>query len=75
MTLRVPMVSPEKPRELGDAMGMPARRTRSEAFRVAANNPGVARVAFTQLMQLLETPRTPPPAARRSTGSTRACAT
>lgn len=57
MTLRVPMVSPEKARELGDAMGMPARRTHSEAFRVVANNPGVARVAFTQLMQLLENNR------------------
>ena len=54
MTLRVPMVSLERARELGDAMGMPARRTQSEAFRVVANNPGVARVAFSQLMQLLE---------------------
>ena len=54
MTLRVPMVSPERARELGGAMGMPARRTGSEAFRVVANNPGVARVAFFQLMQLLE---------------------
>jgi alkylhydroperoxidase family enzyme len=35
-------------------MGMPERRTQSEAFRVVANNPGVARVAFGQLMQLLE---------------------
>jgi len=35
MPLRVPMVSPEKARELGDAMGMPARRTQSAAFRVA----------------------------------------
>jgi hypothetical protein len=35
-------------------MGMPARRTQSEAFRVVSNNPGVARVAFGQLMQLLE---------------------
>jgi alkylhydroperoxidase family enzyme len=48
------MVSLERARELGDAMGMPARRTQSEAFRVVANNPGVARVAFSQLMQLLE---------------------
>jgi alkylhydroperoxidase family enzyme len=54
MTSRVPMVSLERARELGDAMGMPARRTQSEAFRVVANNPGVARVAFSQLMQLLE---------------------
>ena len=54
MSLRVPMVSPERARELGEAMGMPARRTGSEAFRVVANNPGVARVAFGQLMQLLE---------------------
>jgi alkylhydroperoxidase family enzyme len=54
MTLRVPMVTPERARELGEAMGMPARRTQSEAFRVVANNPGVARVAFGQLMQLLE---------------------
>jgi alkylhydroperoxidase family enzyme len=57
MALRVPMVSPEKARELGDAMGMPARRTQSEAFRVVANNPSVARVAFTQLIQLLENNR------------------
>ena len=54
MTSRVSMVSLERARELGDAMGMPARRTQSEAFRVVANNPGVARVAFSQLMQLLE---------------------
>ncbi len=54
MTSRVPMVSLERARELGDAMGMPARRTQSEAFRTVANNPGVARVAFSQLMQLLE---------------------
>ena len=54
MTARVPMISLERARELGDAMGMPARRTQSEAFRTVANNPGVARVAFTQLMQLLE---------------------
>ena len=54
MTSRVPMVSLEHARELGDAMGMPARRTQSEAFRTVANNPGVARVAFSQLMQLLE---------------------
>jgi alkylhydroperoxidase family enzyme len=54
MALRVPMVSPERARDLGNAMGMPARRTQSEAFRVVANNPGVARVAFSQLMQLLE---------------------
>ena len=54
MTARVPMVSPERARELGEAMGMPAARTRSEAFRTVANNPGVARVAFSQLMQLLE---------------------
>src|SRR5438874_9530001 len=54
MSLRVPMVSPERARELGEAMGMPARRTQSEAFRTVANNPGVARVAFGQLMQLLE---------------------
>ena len=54
MTARVPMVSPERARELGEAIGMPARRTQSEAFRVLANNPGVARVAYTQLIQLLE---------------------
>jgi len=42
MASRVPMVSSEKARELGDAMGMPARRTQSEAFRVVANNPGLA---------------------------------
>src|SRR4029077_16607175 len=44
MTARMPMVSLERARELGEAMGMPARRTQSEAFRVMANNPGVARV-------------------------------
>ena len=54
MTSRVPMVSAERARELGEAMGMPARRTQSEAFRVLANNPGVARVAYGQLIQLLE---------------------
>jgi alkylhydroperoxidase family enzyme len=54
MTSRVAMVSLERARELGDAMGMPVRRTQSEAFRVVANNPGVARVAFSQLIQLLE---------------------
>ena len=54
MTARVPMVSLQHARDLGEAMGMPARRTQSEAFRVVANNPGVARVAFGQLMQLLE---------------------
>jgi alkylhydroperoxidase family enzyme len=57
MTARVPMVSLERARELGEAMGMPARRTQSEAFRTVANNPGVARVAFGQLMQLLENNR------------------
>jgi alkylhydroperoxidase family enzyme len=54
MSLRVPMVSLERSRELGEAMGLPARRTQSEAFRVLANNPGVARVAYNQLIQLLE---------------------
>lgn len=54
MTLRVPMVPPERARELGETLGMPAQRTESAAFRVAANNPGVARVLFGQLMQLLE---------------------
>jgi len=54
MTSRVPMVSLEHARELGEAMGLPARRTQSEAFRVLANNPGVARVAYSQLIQLLE---------------------
>ena len=54
MSPRVPMVSLERARELGDAMGMPGRRTGSEAFRTVANNPAVARVAFSQLMQLLE---------------------
>ncbi len=57
MTSRVPMVSLERARELGEAMGLPARRTQSEAFRVVANNPGVARVAFGQLLQLLENNR------------------
>jgi alkylhydroperoxidase family enzyme len=54
MTSRVPMVSLEGALELGEAMGLPARRTQSEAFRVLANNPGVARVAYSQLIQLLE---------------------
>src|SRR5690242_19486536 len=54
MTLRVPMVPLDCARELGEAMGLPARRTQSEAFRVLANNPGVARVAYSQLIQLLE---------------------
>lgn len=54
MSARVPMVSLERARELGEAMGMPAGRTESPAFRTVANNPGVARVAFAQLMQLLE---------------------
>lgn len=54
MSARVPLVSLEHSRELGEAMGMPARRTESAAFRVLANNPGVARVAYTQLVQLLE---------------------
>ena len=57
MTARVPMVSLEHARELGEAMGLPARRAQSEAFRVVANNPGVARVAFGQLLQLLENNR------------------
>jgi alkylhydroperoxidase family enzyme len=56
------MVSLERARELGEAMGMPARRTQSEAFRVVANNPGVARVAFSQLMQLLENTNSTPAA-------------
>jgi alkylhydroperoxidase family enzyme len=47
-------MSLEHARELGEAMGLPARRTQSEAFRVLANNPGVARVAYSQLIQLLE---------------------
>jgi alkylhydroperoxidase family enzyme len=54
MTGRVRPISPERARELGAAMGLPAHRTGSEAFRVVANNPAVARVAFGQLMQLLE---------------------
>ena len=54
MTSRVPMVSLERARELGEAMGVPPRRTQSEAFRVLVNNPGVARVAYSQLIQLLE---------------------
>ena len=43
MTLRVLMVSLQRARELGDAIGMPERRTTSEAFCIVANNPGVAR--------------------------------
>ena len=51
MTSRVPMIPLDRARALGEAMGLPARRTGSEAFRIVANNPGVARVAFTQLAQ------------------------
>ena len=54
MVARVPMVSAERAREAGAAAGLPERRTQSEAFRTVANNPGVAGVAFTQLLQLLE---------------------
>src|ERR1700758_5842252 len=54
MTARGRMVTVECARKLGEAMGLPARRTQSEAFRVLANNPGVARVAYSQLIQLLE---------------------
>ena len=54
MSARVAMVPPERARELGEAMGLPARRTQSEAFRTLVNNPGVARVAYGQLLQLLE---------------------
>jgi alkylhydroperoxidase family enzyme len=54
MTARVPMVPLEHAQELGEAMGMPVPRTRSPAFRTVAHNPGVARVVFFQLMQLLE---------------------
>src|SRR5258707_14209027 len=54
MTSRVPMVSLERARELGEAMDMPARRTQSEAFRTVANSPGADRFACSQLMQLLE---------------------
>jgi alkylhydroperoxidase family enzyme len=54
MSPRVPMIPLERARELGEAMGIPTRRTQSEAFRVMANNPGVARVAYNQLIQLLE---------------------
>jgi alkylhydroperoxidase family enzyme len=54
MQPRVPMISPERARELGDAMGLAPHRTNSPAFRVVANNPGVARVAFAQLTQVLE---------------------
>ena len=54
MQPRVAMVSAESARELGDAMGLAPHRTTSPAFRVVANNPGVARVAFAQLTQVLE---------------------
>ena len=54
MVARVPMVSAERAREVGAAAGLPERRTQSEAFRTVANNPGVAGVAFNQLLQLLE---------------------
>src|SRR5271155_738712 len=54
MASRVSMVSLEHARELGEAMGLPARRTQSGAVRVLANNPGGARGAYNQLIQLLE---------------------
>ncbi len=54
LTSRVPMVTPQRAADIGSATGLPAHRTQSEAFRVVANNPGVARVAFFQLIQLLE---------------------
>src|SRR5947207_3870719 len=54
MAPRGPMLSRERAAERGEARGMPAHRTQSEAFRTLANNPGVARVAYTQLIQLLE---------------------
>lgn len=54
MTPRVPMVSLERAQEVGAAAGLPPHRTGSTAFRVVANNPAVAGVAFNQLRQLLE---------------------
>lgn len=54
MTSRVPMVSPEIAQAVGAAAGLPPHRTGSTAFRVVANNPGVTKVAFSQLTQLLE---------------------
>jgi hypothetical protein len=48
------MVSLERAVELGDTMGMSARRTQREALRVVADNPGVGRGDVCQLMQLLE---------------------
>ena len=54
MTFRVPMVSLDRAREVGAMAGLPPHRTTSNAFRVVANNPGVAKVAFSQLTQLLE---------------------
>jgi alkylhydroperoxidase family enzyme len=54
MTSRVPLVAPDTARALGEAMGLPAHRTGSEAFRTVANNPAVARVVFGKLYQLLE---------------------
>jgi hypothetical protein len=46
MTLRVPMVSPERARDVGEAMGMPARRTGSEAFRAVAIAGSSARIVW-----------------------------
>ena len=54
MTGRVAMVSLEQAAALGAAFGTPGPRTTRSAFRVLAVNPGLARVVFTQLSQLLE---------------------
>ncbi len=48
------MVPAEVARQVGAAAGLPPHRTGSTAFRVVANNPGVMKVAFSQLTQLLE---------------------
>jgi alkylhydroperoxidase family enzyme len=54
MTSRVPMVSLERARDLGEAWGTPGPRTTRSAFRVLANNPDLAKHVFALLSQLLE---------------------
>jgi alkylhydroperoxidase family enzyme len=54
MAERVPMVSLDRARELGEAWGTPGPRTTRAAFRVLANNPDLAKHVFALLSQLLE---------------------
>lgn len=54
MPARIPMVSLDRAKEVGAMAGLPPHRTTSNAFRIVAQNPEVAKVAFGQLTQLLE---------------------